>query len=415
MNRISTNNPNDNMQFHLRERNRSLQHLQNQIATQSRIQNLRDDPMAAAHSTRYQSYTARLQRYGDNIETIMARNQSAEGYLQHGTDMIQRARELAVQGANGIYTREDMQHMAVEIDEIIKEMVEVANARSSDGTAIFAGDRTRSVPFHPLQGSVAAGEDARITEVLYRGTIGQQSGEVGENSFIETNFPGNKVFWAENQQVSSRVDARDYLVEEHGSFSINGVEIPLREGDTVHSLINRINDSGAPVRARLDPVFSGLVLETTTPQQLWLQEGPGSPVLQDLGLVSSSDDPPPRNIARDAMVSGGSVFDALIRLRDMLHAGDQDAIGSQGINGMDRALDALTGSLGRIGAVNSRLDGSWMRNENEILNVKNQNSQKTDVDLAEAIMELRKLEATHRAALSVSARIMQPTLLDFIR
>ncbi len=415
MNRISTNMPNDNMQFFLRERTRAMEHLQNQVATQSRIQNLRDDPLSAAHSTRYRSYRVRLERYGENMQTIMSRNQIVEGNLQHGTDMIQRARELAVQAANGTYTREDLRHMAVEVNEILEQMVEIANSRGSDGTAIFGGDRTNVLPFRPLTGSAGAGESSRITEVQYRGTINRQASEVSENSFIETNFPGNSVFWSENQRITSRVDARDYLVAEHGSFSVNGVEVPVREGDTVYSVIARINDSGAPVRARLDPVFSGIVLETTTPQQLWLEEGPNSTVLQDLGLLRGATDPPPANIAPDAQVAGGSVFDALISLRDQMYAGDQEAIGSRGILGMDTSLDAMTGTLGRIGAVNARLEGSWARNEGEILFVRGQDSRNTDVDFAEAVTELRMLEATHRAALSVSARIMQPTLLDFLR
>ena len=56
MQRISTNMPNDDMQFHARMRESSLNRLQNQIASQSRIQNLRDDPTGAAHATRHASF-----------------------------------------------------------------------------------------------------------------------------------------------------------------------------------------------------------------------------------------------------------------------------------------------------------------------------------------------------------------------
>jgi flagellar hook-associated protein 3 FlgL len=115
------------------------------------------------------------------------------------------------------------------------------------------------------------------------------------------------------------------------------------------------------------------------------------------------------------MRSGGSVFDTLIRLRDNLSAGDQRAIGGQGIQSMDQALDNVFTSLGKLGAINARLDVSYKRTEMEIPEVMAQNSRNTDVDMAEAIMELRQLEQTHRAALGASARIIQPTLLDFLR
>lgn len=415
MDRISTNLPNDNMQFYLRERQKLMEQIQNQVASQTRIQNLRDDPLAAAHATRYRSYTVRLERFSENIQTIQERNRIAEGHVQHATDLLQRAREIAVQGANGTYAPEDLEHMAVEVNEILEEMVQIANARGSDGTTIFSGDRSQSLPFRALRGMRAGGTGDAITEVQYRGTINPQSAEVAENSYIQTNFVGNDVFWAENQQIQSRTDARDYQVNQDGSFSIDGVEIQVREGDNAFSIVQKINESGAPVRARLDPVYSSLVIESTTPHQIWLQDQPGSTVLRDLGLVGGPDGSPPENLAPSARRSGGSVFDALVNLRDQLQAGDQEAIGGRGIQGMDAALDNMFTTLGRIGAVNSRLEGAYERTEMEIPEVIAQDSRNTDIDLAEAVMQLRELEATHRAALGVSARVMQPTLLDFLR
>ena len=415
MERISTNQPNDSMQFYLRERTRAMQQMQNRISSQSRITNLRDDPLAAAHATRYRSYLTRLERFGDNIGTIQDRNTIAEGYLRQATDMLQRAREISIQGAHGTYAPEDLRHMAVEVNEILREMVEIGNARSSDGTTLFAGDRTSQLPFRTLEGMVAGENQPMITEVLYQGTINRQSAEVAENVFIETNFPGNDAFWAEHQQVQSRVDARGYQVDQDGVFSINGVEIEVRSGDTAFSVMQKINESGAGVKTRLDPVHSGLVIETTTPRQIWLQDSPSSTVLQDLGLISDGEARPPHNIAPAARVSGGSTFDALIALRDQLMAGDQEAIGSRGIHGIDVALNNMFGTLGRIGSVNSRLDGTYRRGEMEALYVRGQDSRNTDIDLAEAITDLKMLEMTHRAALSVSARVIQPTLLDFLR
>lgn len=415
MDRISTNLPNDNMQFYLRERSKAMEQLTNQIASQTRIQNLRDDPLAASHATRYRSYTARLQRFSDNIQTVQERNRIAEGYVQQAGDMLQRAREIAVQGANGTYAPEDLQHMAVEVDQILKEMIEVANARGSDGTTIFSGDRSNQLPFRAIEGIRGGGERAMITDVQYRGTINRQHAEVAENSYIQTNWPGNEVFWAENQQIQSRTNAEDFQVNRNGSFSIDGVEIEVREGDTAFAIVHRINESGAPVKARIDPVYSSVVLESTTPHQIWLQDEPGSSVLRDLGLVRSVDDPPPDNIAPSAMRSGGSVFDTLIALRDNLAAGDQEAIGGQGIQSIDQALDNVFTSLGKLGAINSRLNVAYERTEMEIPEVIAQDSRNSDVDLAEAIMELRQLEQTHRAALGASARVIQPTLLEFLR
>ncbi len=415
MDRISTNMPNDNMQYYLRERTDQMNRIQNQIASQSRIQNLRDDPVAAAHSTRYQSYQVRLERFSSNIQHVQYQNRVAEGFMRQATDMLHRAREIALQGATGTYTLEDLQYMAAEVDQIIAELVEIANGRAADGTFVFAGDRSETLPFRPVYGIRAKGERSVVADVQYLGSVNKQYVEVAEESFVQANFPGNEVFWAENQTITARVDARSYQVTQNGSFLLDGVEIPVQEGDTIHAIIQRINEAGVGVEARLDPVFSSLVLESTTPHQIWLEDGETSTVLSDLGVIGTTGGRPPHNIANSAQVFGGSAFDVLIRLRDELREGDQLELGSGAINGVDMAMTNVLGSLGRLGAVNARLDTVYARTELEIPEVMAQNSRTIDVDYAEAITDLRMLEYTHQAALGAAARVLQPSLLEFLR
>ncbi|TVQ96163.1 MAG: flagellar hook-associated protein 3 [Spirochaetaceae bacterium] len=413
--RISTNLPNDNMQFHTRRREHMMNQAQNQMASQSRILNLRDAPLSAAHSTRYQSYLARLNRFSDNIRFAQNNYRVAEGYMKQGVDMLQRVRELAVQGATGTYSRDDLRHMANEIDELLREFVEVANGRNADGTMLFSGKKSDTIPFRVIEGNVPGAAGSVITRVDYVGDIGERQTEIAENSYIELNFAGNRVFWAENQQIFSTVDSEGYAVQENGRIFINNTPVDLTVGDNVFSIISKINDSGATVRARLDPVQNSLILESTTPSQLWLQDGPGSTVLQDLGILSSGEAPPPGNIAATANVFGGSVFDAMIALRDSMLSGDQLDIGGGALRGIDAALDNVLSNLGRLGAKDARLEHAFLRTEFEIPRIGALNSNEVDIDMTEAITNLRMLEFTHRAALATAARVIQPTLLDFLR
>jgi flagellar hook-associated protein 3 FlgL len=84
------------------------------------------------------------------------------------------------------------------------------------------------------------------------------------------------VFWAENQQIFSAVDATGYLVQADSIIYVGGQEVQLREGDSVSRSSQR-STTRAPVRARLDPIQNSLVLETTTPHQLWIDEEPRIP------------------------------------------------------------------------------------------------------------------------------------------
>ncbi len=415
MYRISTNLSNDNSQYHMRIREHRMNEKQNQIASQSRIQNLRDNPLSAAHSTRYKSYLTRLERYADNAEHVKNKHETAEGYVRQQVDMLQRIRELAVQGAHGTYAREDLAAMAVEVDELLREMVEVANARDGDGTAIFAGTRTASQAFRAVHGNVPGADRELITDVEYLGNIETKRAEVSEGSLVDLNHPGNRMFWAERQVIASELEATPYQVQQDSSIFINNEEIRLTAGDSVSAIIAKINDSGAPVRARLDPVMDSLVLEGTSPQQLWIEEDPDSTVLQDLGILDPQGGRPPHNLAGDARVSGGSLFDMVIALRDNLFAGNQEQIGSGVLRGIDQGFDNLNGNLGRLGAQHSRLQHTFRRLEYEKPVYQDRLSKERDIDMAEAVTDLRMLEHTHRAATAVTARIIQPTLLDFLR
>ena len=88
MKRISTNMPNYDMSYYMRLREWKMNELQNKMASQTRLKNLRDDPLAAGHATRYQSKVVRLERFIDNISKIRGDMALAEGNIRSGLDIL---------------------------------------------------------------------------------------------------------------------------------------------------------------------------------------------------------------------------------------------------------------------------------------------------------------------------------------
>jgi flagellar hook-associated protein 3 FlgL len=415
MNRVSSNMSRIDAQYHMMMREWKMNDMENKMAMQSRIKDLRDDPLAASHSTRYQSKIVRLERYAKNIEEVKSGLSSAEVKLNDAVERIQRARELAVQGANGVYTKEEMAMMGKEVDELLEELAAIGNSRNGLGNTLFGGFESKLEPFRILRGKIEGGERNHITAVQYRGDIGRNLVEVSEESVAEMNIPGNHAFWAENQSVYATIDARDYQAQANTSIRIDGIDIPIREGDNIHAIMTRINDAPVAVKASLDPVRDSLVLQTTTPHQLWLEDGETGTVLQDLGIIKAGGTGvPANNYSSSANVYGGSVFDTVISLRDSLFAGNTDGV-NRALGGMDQSLHSLTSHLAEIGAVTERIEGTGKRLAFEIPLITEKNSNEVDLDLAEAITNMKMLDYTHQAALSTAARIMQPTLLDFLR
>jgi flagellar hook-associated protein 3 FlgL len=261
--------------------------------------------------------------------------------------------------------------------------------------------------------AVPGGQGGEIVEVVYTGSIHRNRIEISDGQFIESNFPGNQVFWAENQQLYASVDSLAYVVPEDSKIRIDGTEIQLKAGDNIHAVIHRINAADIAVRARLDPVDNSLVLESTRPHQLWLQDVGESRILADLGLIES-DAPPPRNIARSARLSGGSAFDMLIHLRDSLYRGDTEEVGGAALRGIDGALENLLGTLGELGAKSERLEITGRRLTIAVPDLQAQELRETGLDLADAITDLRMIEFAHTAALQTAGRVLRTTLLDYL-
>ncbi len=414
MKRISSNMSNYDMQYHLRNREWKMNEVQNRMATQSRIKNLRDDPVAAAHSVRYQSHIERMNRYTLNIDSVTSSHREAEAYMTSANNILHRIREIGIQGANDTYTAEEKKMMADEVNQLLTELVEIANAKSADGTSIFAGDRTLGQSFRVLKGNAPGSDERVITQVDYLGTVNKNLAEISEGSYIEKDFPGNQVFWAEQQQIFSNRNAENFTLLEDAAIRIDGEDINLKAGDNVNAVMAKINDSHAAVRASLDPVRNSLVIETTSPHQIMIEDVGSGTVLRDLGIVSGNGRPP-QNLAKDARVSGGSVFDMVMSIRDQLYQGNTLDIGGAGLKGLTLAQNNLISEIAGLGARDSRMQEVKERLLTDIPVIQEKNSRLVDLDFAEAITDLKMLEYNHKAALQTAGRILQPSLLDFLR
>jgi flagellar hook-associated protein 3 FlgL len=371
--------------------------------------------MAAAHAVRYDSYLARLERYEKNTQNALGHYDHQDGYLREYNDILQRVRELAVQGANGTNGPEETRYMAIEVNELLKELTAIANKSGPDGKRLFAGDKAFTEPFRLVEGTVEGGGEPLVVAVEYRGAGANRRTEISDGSYTTLDIGGGEAFWAEKMNIISRFDGTNYRVNEGTSFFVDGVEINLNQGDTLHAIAAKINESGAPVKAYVDPETHGLALNGTDAHLIRLEDRQGSTVLQDLGLIRPTNDPYAPNWHETALVSGGSAFDMVIRLRDALYRHDQDFAGSQGLGGVDLALSNIAQRLTTEGSRRERTEMAWERINGEILAMNKNLGRELYIDYATAAQELAMMDFAHRAALQTTAKIIPPSLLDFLR
>jgi len=416
MRRISSDMPVTDMQYHLKRQEENLSNINSKMGAQTRLLRLRDDPVAASHAVRYESYLARLERFEKNTELSMEHYDNTYDFLNETNSILQRMRELAVTGSHGTNSPEELKIMAVEVNELLKELVAISNVVGPDTRQQFAGDKVFTEPFRIVEGTVEGGPESMVVRVEYRGSGAVRRAEIGDNMFVELDMGGDEAFWAEKMQIFSTVDATDYRVQEAGSFLIDGVEISAEVGDTLPALVAKINDSSAPVKAYIDPQTRGLVLEGTNAHLIRAEDKVGgATVLRDLGIIAGNLQNNAPNWSTAARVYGGSIFDMAIRLRDAMLRGDQDFIGSQGIGGMDLALGNIAYRIADIGSRQERAEMARDRIGQQKLHVTGMINRETGLDVADAAMELNMAKTAHQATLAAAARILPRSLLDFLR
>ena len=414
MNRISSQYNNTNTQYFLRKQEVNMASKNAQIGSQSRIGALRDDPIAAGHLVRYKSFLSRVNVFEKNAQTLADNFQVREGYINQNLQIMQRVRELAVQGANGLNTPEDLKNMATEVDELLKELVQNANGVGPDGNSLFAGTRTNVRAFEISMGNVAGAREPLITGVKYNGNIDTNKVEVDELAYLDVDNAGNKIFWAEPNVLMSQRDLTTWQASEDSVISVDGIEIAINAGDNVYTVAAKINDSGAAVKASIDPLSRGLNLRTTDAHQLWLLDKSGA-VFEEIGMIKDSSQFPPYNIASNVSVSGGSLFDSVIALRDAMLRGDNEAIGSRVLGTIDEGMNNLNARLAKNGSDYERAQNNIQRQSLTNLNVTKLVSREGDIDMSEAITDLKMLEYVNNATLSNAGKMYSSTLLDYLR
>lgn len=109
------------------------------------------------------------------------------------------------------------------------------------------------------------------------------------------------------------------------------------------------------------------------------------------------------------------IFDMLIGIRDDLRAGNQGNLQTTRLTELDGALDQVLLSTARLGSIQNRLNRVAANTEDLVLGLQELLSDKVDADFAETMVHLNSESNALQAALNSAARIIQPSLLDFLR
>lgn len=137
----------------------SLSKAMERLSTGKRINSAKDDAAGLAISQRMTANIRGLSVAIRNANDGISMAQTAEGSLGEITNMLQRMRELAVQGANGTYSAGDRQALQSEMTQLVAEINNTAKTTSFNGIKLLDG----SAQNVKLQTGVNAGENISVS------------------------------------------------------------------------------------------------------------------------------------------------------------------------------------------------------------------------------------------------------------
>lgn len=176
-----------------------LEALQDSITSGKRLARPSDDPAALARVLTFNGDLAAGEVFLRTIDASMSWLEATDTALDQAGKLILRARELAVQGANGVLGPTELTNIAAEVDHLLQQMVATGNA-SLRGQRLFAGQQIDTDPF---------ALSAAPPGFTYSGDAGQMRREYDAGVYLTINTPGQATF---NPALTALIGLRNNLL-----------------------------------------------------------------------------------------------------------------------------------------------------------------------------------------------------------
>jgi flagellar hook-associated protein 3 FlgL len=343
-------------------RNRSeLVELQNQAATQKRVNKPSDDPLAATRVLGARTEVAGNAQFLKSVSQARTFLEYSEQSLGELGEVLTRAKELALAQANDASSSKQSREVtATEVDQLFEQSVQIGNRKLGD-RFLFGGFRTTRAPFD-YQGG-------------YRGDSGEIQISIQKEAKVAMNIPGNKVFLG--------IDTK----------------APASAGPGQSPHLNSSKPEATPAG------------EEDRNVQM---RGPASASAAEQTPASATTAAPVADLSPGSSGGGVNVFKVLKELTTGLRANDKESV-QESLDQLDAALAQVILSRSQLGSRVATLNGAMESLQKGQVDAKTLASSLEDVDTFELVNELNKSESTLKASLASSGKLIQPSLLDFLR
>lgn len=189
--RVTSNMMNSQLLLNLNRNARTMNNTQVQLATGRKLNKPSDDPVGITYSLRYRAELSANEQYQDNVDGAVSWLEFNDTVLTQTGSVMQRLRELTVQGANGSNPQTALNSINEEVKQLKEQLVDIGNSQFN-GKYIFNGQQYDVKPF-----DFSTGVDGILDTsgaALVTTDDGLVNYSVGESVQLPINNTGNEVF-----------------------------------------------------------------------------------------------------------------------------------------------------------------------------------------------------------------------------
>lgn len=364
---------NNNIKYLSQNYNR-LTKLNEQMMSGKKITKPSDDPVIAMNGMHYRSQVVEVEQFKRNLSEGFNWLENTDSALNEAGQVLQRVRELTVQAANDSYGPEERADIAEEIDSLRQHLGTLAEAKVGD-TYIFSGTDTDKKPI--TESGINIKFKDFINQTDKKGYVISYQGQTFKHD--STDASGDLFLSSSGEKILVNSESGE-VTYQPGNGEQNGSEVTLTEEQLVVSNESAVSNNRENV---LIDVMKGVKLPINVhPQDAF-------PIEMFSGLESI------KKMLNDPNVTGAEITKSLDQIDQML-------------NGVLSTRAELGARTNRAELVQNRLL------EQEVI-AQQTVSNNEDIDFEQVLIDLTVQENLHKASLAVGAKLIQPTLMDYLR
>jgi len=389
------NNIYNNVSYALYLHSVEMSRLQEQATTGSRINRPSDDPTSSYRVVTLNSQEKSLGNYINNLSEAVGTLELSSTVIQEIGSALTETKIRLTQVIGGIYHEETRERAAEGINDILEQVVSLANTKNM-GQYLFGGGNTASAPY------LAERTNGQITGVTYQGSLENREIEVASGIKSSAFQVGYDIFGSNDRSDpvflgdtgvkagtgTSNLQGDTWLTI---TGSVSNYTLSLDDG------LSTFNTDGTDTNLAVTDSITGKILYVDTTE------------INGIGVELVS------------IPGTYDIFNTLVSIRDMLK-NERELSGAQLRELQDNSLlaleeinELLVQAEVSVGSKTGFLDNLKDSLTKLKYDAEDESTLLQEADIAQIAIDLSRREVLYQMSLSIAGKLMSISLLDFLR